>query len=165
MKNKSTILVSIIIGLIVTTSFFAQGRFQSKKLLPSGKSLSEQKSLMTSAQKKLSTDLLQLVDQKFLPQGITLESFAEMMKKQRQLKTNETAVLNAETVKEGEVYVYIYLNPYVPQETLNSLVTKTDVDKLNHFIVAWVKVKNLEELASLNCVKNIQTVFPPWYGC
>lgn len=59
--------------------------------------------------KKIGTDLLQLIDQKFLPEGTTLQSHTETMKKMNQFRSNATGTLNAEPIRAGEVYVYIYI--------------------------------------------------------
>lgn len=41
------------------------------------------------------------------------------------------------------------------------MTTITDTDALNHIVVAWVKVKNIENIASLEGVKRIRSVLPP----
>jgi len=48
--------------------------------------ISNKKELLSEAQKKLSTDLVQLIDQKFLPSATDLQSHANSMLKLNQLK-------------------------------------------------------------------------------
>ncbi len=71
--------------------------------------LSELKSNLTSAQKKLSTDLVQLIDQKFLPSATGLQSHVNSMLKLNQIKLFEQGSDLRGKVTEGSVYVYIFL--------------------------------------------------------
>ena len=152
----------IVLNLFVFGCLFTQGKIQNSNVIFHIPSVRVIKENLTSSQQKLGTDLLQLANQKYLPEGLTLQSVAGSMKKLNQFSYKGTGTLNAETIGEGEVYVYIYLESGVLAETLDSLVTKiTDIDKRNHIVVAWVKVKDLENLASLTGVKNVQSVTPP----
>jgi hypothetical protein len=84
------------------------------------------------------------------------------MKESKQVNTDEIAVVNTETIKDAEVYVYIYIKPDTSPEIVNPYVQRiTDVDGNNHVVVAWVSVKNLESLASLPAVKKVASVIPP----
>ena len=159
---KKNFAFFVVLNLFLCGHLFAQGKFQNGDLLLNTPPLQEIKDSLTSSQKKLGSDLLQLTDQRFLPEGTTLQSYTETMKNMKQFRTNETGTINTETIRAGEVYVYIYLRSDVSTEILNPLVTTiTDTDELNHVVVAWVKVKSLENLASLNGVKSIQSVIPP----
>jgi hypothetical protein len=124
--------------------------------------LSELKSNLTSAQKKLSTDLVQLIDQKFLPSVTGLQSHVNSMIKLNQIKLFEQGSNLREKVTEGSVYVYIFLYEGFTTYSLDGFAGEiTNRDEKNNMAVAWVKVNKLEELASLNAVRTIRTVFPP----
>ncbi|MCX6122088.1 MAG: hypothetical protein NTX44_10800, partial [Ignavibacteriales bacterium] len=152
----------IVLNLFAFRCLVAQGKFQNNKVFLPAPSSQALKQTMTGSQKKLGTDLLQLTDQKYLPEGFTLQSHAESMRKLNQYRYQGKDILQASNVKEGEVYVYIYLEPNVLTGILNPLVTKmTDIDERNHIVVAWIKVKDLENLASLLGVKHVQSVVPP----
>jgi hypothetical protein len=156
------VLMLFVLNSCLLGSLCAQGKFENGNLLVQIPQLQEIKGKITDTQKKVSSDLLQLIDQRFLPEGTTLQSHAETMKNMNQFRPEETGILSAEMIKEGEVYVYIYLESGVLIGTLDPLVTEiTDIDEQNHVVVAWVKVKNLENLASLNGVKSVQSVVPP----
>lgn len=156
------VLMVLVLDACLFGSLCAQGKFENGNLLVQIPQLQEIKGNITDTQKKLSSDLLQLIDQRFLPEGTTLQSHAETMKNMNQFRPEETGILSAEMIKEGEVYVYIYLESGVLIGTLRPLVTDiTDIDEQNHVVVAWVEVKNLEDLASLNGVKSVQSVVPP----
>lgn len=155
-------MLFVIMNIFLFGCLFAQGKFQNGNLLINTPPIQKIKDSLTSSQQKLGTDLLQLIDQRFLPEGATLQSYAETMKNMNQFRSNATGILDTNVIKEGEVYVYIYLKPDVLTEILNPLVTTiTDTDKLNHVVVAWVKVKDLENIASLDGVKGVQSVIPP----
>jgi hypothetical protein len=152
----------LLLDLLLFGSLSAQGRYQNTNFVVQASLFQEAKGYMTTSQEKISSDLLQLIDQRFLPQGTSLQSHAETMKNLKQLRSKQATVFSAESIKEGEVYVYIHLAPGGQTETLSPLVSRiTDVDESNHLAVAWVKVKNLESLASLNAVETVRSVVPP----
>ncbi len=96
---------------------------------------------MTEAESKLSTDLLDLV--KATKSGSTAE-----------------AVVNSDS--DELVYVYVYLYKGNNTNVIEPIVKEiTDRDEENSVAVAWVSVNKLEELASLEEVKNIRTVTAP----
>jgi hypothetical protein len=160
--NRFCVAPSILVlNVCLFASLCAQGKFQKGSLPIRVSSVQELKRHLTATEEKLSSDLLQLMDQRFLPEGTVLHSHAETMRNLKQFRSRETGVLGAETVKDGEVYVYIHLEPDGQLEALRPLCTDiTDVDEGNHLVVAWVKVKNLENVASLNGVKGVQSVAP-----
>jgi len=124
--------------------------------------LNQLKLQMTDSQKKLSTDLMQLINNEFLPSANSIESHSNTMLKFKQFKPFEFANDIQTQVWEGQVYVYIYLN----EGSFTSIADQfaenvTNRDEKNNMAVAWVKVKNLEALASLTGVRKIRTVFPP----
>jgi len=159
---KKNFMLFVVLNLFLFGHIFAQGNFQGSNVPLTIPSVQGIKDSMTISQEKLSSDLLQLTDQRFLPAGTNLQSYAETMKNMNQFRSNGTGTLNAEAIRAGEVYIYIYLQPDVSAEILNPLVTTiTDTDESNHMVVAWVKVKNIENIASLEGVKSIQSVMPP----
>jgi hypothetical protein len=105
------------------------------------------------AQTKISTDLLQLTDSSYLSKGVTEATLEQQMVQNHQL-----------TYADGKtfVYVYIQLNASSNPTSLDSLVWNvTNSDPANHLVVAWVDVNNLMNLASLESVESIRTVYPP----
>ena len=126
------------------------------------KRLSELKSNLTLPQKKLSTDLVQLIDQEFLPSATGLQSHVNSMLKLNQIKLFEQGADLEEQVTEGSVYVYIFLHEGFTTYSLNGYAGEiTNRDEKNNMAVAWIKVKNLEALASLDVVRTIRSVMPP----
>jgi hypothetical protein len=120
------------------------------------------KKQLSEAQKKFSTDLLQLIEPKFLPLATSLSSHIETMKKHNQFKPFEYASNFGEAISEGEVYVYIYLHNGNATSVIDGTVSEvTDREERNNLAVAWVKVKDLEKLAFLTSVRTIRTVYPP----
>jgi hypothetical protein len=121
------------------------------------------KSNLTDAQKKLSTDLLQLVNNSFLPPGQNRETLEMQMKNLGQFRPASSVSLGSDGRVAGDlVYVYVYLKPPARTQTIEPHVWEvTDRDEENHLAVAWVEVKDLEELASLESVRTIRTVMPP----
>jgi hypothetical protein len=120
------------------------------------------KSSLTTAQKKLSTDLIKLTDQRFLSSDTDLQSQLNSMMKLNQIKLFERGIDLREQVSEGIVYVYIFLYEGFDTNTLDELVgVITDRDEKNSIVVAWVKIKELESLAELDVVRTIRTVYPP----
>jgi len=117
---------------------------------------------LTESKKKLSTDLLQLIDSRFLPEGTNIETHAREMENIAQFRPSVSIKAPEDRINEGEVYVYIYLKSHASTKIIDSYVEKvTDKDEKNHIVVAWVKVKNLESLASIEGIRTIRTVMPP----
>jgi hypothetical protein len=121
------------------------------------------KSNLTDAQKKLSTDLLQLVNSSFLPLGQTRRILEMQMKRLGQFRPASSVSPASDGRVAGDlVYVYVYLKPFAGTQTIEPYVWEiTDREEGNHLAVAWVEVKNLETLASLEAVCTIRTVMPP----
>ena len=75
----------------------------------------DDKTNLTPARQKLSTDLLQLIDRRFLPASTKIERVADNMQSLKQLTLNNTENRVDQKISEGSVYVYIYFhlaNPY-----------------------------------------------------
>ena len=122
------------------------------------------KSSLTDAQKKLSTDVLQLLDTRFLPQGQNMETHKMQMKNSGQFRPagSVSPRLDRRVVVNDLIYVYIYLKPHAGTQAIEPYVWEvTDMDDKNHIAVAWVEVKKLEKLASMKAVRTIRTVMPP----
>jgi len=118
---------------------------------------------LTDAQKKLSTDLLQLLDSSFIPQGQNRETLEMQMKNLGQFRpASSISPTRDGRVADDLVYVYVYLKPLAGTPTIEHYVWEvTDRDEENHLAVAWVEVNELETLASLEVVRTIRTVMPP----
>jgi len=110
---------------------------------------------LTPAQKKISTDLLQLTDSRYLPAGMSKDTL------ERQMEQNHQLTHVAET-GETLVYVYIQTSDSADSTLLNSFVWNvTNSDPAHHLVVAWVDTSDLINLASLESVQSIKTVSPP----
>lgn len=121
--------ISIIFMVLAVSAFVACG------------STEVDKRNMTDAEKKLSTDLLELL---------------EATKSQ----SSTEAVVNSDG--QNLVYVYVYLYKGNNTDSIEPVVQEiTDWDEENSVAVAWISVNELESLASLKEVKNIRTVMPP----
>ena len=121
------------------------------------------KSDLTGTQKKLSTDLLQLIDSTFLPYGPDRGTLEMQMTHLRQFRpASSVSPATGGRVAGDMVYVYIYLRPFAETQTIEPYVWEvTDRDEENHLAVAWVEVNDLETLASQKEVRTIRTVMPP----
>jgi hypothetical protein len=110
---------------------------------------------LTTAQKKLSTDILQLTDSRYLPTGLTHEAL------ELQMEQNHQVTHVAETGN-TLVYVYIKTSKNTDTATINAFVWNvTDTDPVNHLVVAWMDVNNINQLASFDFVESIESVTPP----
>jgi hypothetical protein len=110
---------------------------------------------LSTAQKKLSTDLLQLTDSRYLPIGMTPDAL------ELQMEQNHQVTHVAET---GDTLVYVYIKTSENADTanINAFVWNvTDTDPVNHLVVAWMDVNNLTRLASFDFVESIKSVSPP----
>ncbi|MDY6965677.1 MAG: NosD domain-containing protein [Halobacteriota archaeon] len=119
---------------------------------------------LTDAQKKLGTDLLQLIDSRFLPQGKEIETLELEMEHLGQFRPESTVVTHSTDarVTDDLVYVYVHLNAPAETQSIEPYVWEiTDRSEENNLAVAWVEVNNLEDLASLETVRTIRTVMPP----
>ena len=118
---------------------------------------------LTDAQKKLSTDLLQLLDSSFLLEGQDRETLKMEMERLKQLRpASYVSSTGGGSVADDLVYVYVYLKPPTGTGAIEPYVWEvTDRDEENHLAVAWVEVKNLETLASMEAVRTVRTVMPP----
>jgi len=178
-KNKKAIGEGIILAVIIAVSVFtvaipsltASGSMVVRNdtdlpAISEAKSIVEienLKSNLTDAQKKLSTDLLQLVDSSFLPEGQNRETLEMQMKHLGDFRpASSVSPARDGRVADDLVYIYVYLKPLAGTPTIEPYVWEvSNRDEGNHLVVAWVEVKNLETLASLEAVRTIRTVMPP----
>jgi len=119
---------------------------------------------LTDAQKKMSTDLLQLTGSISLPSGMTRDAFEAQMKQDRQLTWVDEEGAPSTDTKTGlkVVYIYIKTRENTPQNLVYPYVWNiSNADPANNIVVAWVEPDNLLKLASLESVQSIWTVMPP----
>jgi hypothetical protein len=110
---------------------------------------------LTPAESKLSTDLLQVMGRKALPQAMTRSALEEQMEQNHQLT-------HAAGTGETLVYVYIQMTGTAGAVLPDPYVWNvTNRDPASQLVVAWVDVNNLVPLASLESVRSIRTVSPP----
>jgi hypothetical protein len=94
---------------------------KAKSILPQ---IENVKSNLTDAQKKLSTNLLQLVNSSFLPQGENRETLELRMKRLGQFRPASSVSPKADGRVAGDlVYVYVYLKPPAGTQTIDPYVT------------------------------------------
>jgi subtilisin family serine protease len=124
--------------------------------------LIDKKSNLKESRKKISSDLLRLIDENYLPPGQTRENLRRQMQelKQYRLETSQQRVMASE--ERELVYVYIYLAPAVETSYVEKYAREvTHRDEANHLAAAWVEVKNLEALAADDAVRAVRTIMPP----
>jgi parallel beta-helix repeat protein len=134
------------------------------------------------ARNKLSRDLLQLIDERYLSGSDSPETLRARMVKLGQLSQADPFSRRASSSagnpgnhkgpkeNSGEpsfssaekVYVYIYLDPSANSSVLDSYCQVAEKDEKNHIAVAWVPLESIVTLVSLPEVKSIQTVLPPF---
>jgi hypothetical protein len=121
------------------------------------------KANLTDAEKKLSTDLLQLIGVIDFPTGMNRDALERQMKQAHQLMWIDTTGKKTENKTDYPVvYVYIKTREKIDAGFLDPYVWNvTNADPANQLIVAWVNVPDLTTLASLDSVLSIQTVIPP----
>lgn len=176
MDNRKKAMVTVFAAIVVSVFTFAIPSIASESYaaenitnLPfssDAKRVSlpqDVKSNLSVAQKKLSTDLLQLLDSRFLTKWQDQETLKVQMEHLGQYRLADTISSKSDGgAMDDMVYVYVYLKPPAETETIEPYVWEvTDRDEKNHLAVAWVEVNNLELLASLEEVRTIRTVMPP----
>lgn len=124
-------------------------------------SVDKKKDLLTGGKLKISTDLLQLVDDNFVPKGKTKQQLKEEMRANKQYKVSTSTYSNVSDSSE-RVYVYVYLKQGVDIYATDGYMQEiTNRDAKNGIIVGWVDINNLQNLASNNNVRFVKTVVPP----
>jgi hypothetical protein len=114
-------------------------------------------------QRKLSSDLLPLLDDRFILQGQTREQMRAEMRELQQFAPAGRVVRGLEvSAQEDLVYVYIELNAGTATQVVDRYAWNvTDRDEGRSLVAAWVGAGRLEELAALEQVRSIRTVMPP----
>ena len=167
-KIVSLILFLALVCSLLLSAQAAGNRANGKNPRVSGKKpdvtqISSLKKEMSLAQKKLSSDLLQATDEKFLPKGTTKKQILNRMRGQKQLKemaakTNGLTTAAAKT----SVFVYVQMAEGADFDILKPYVTEIkNTDSKNKLAACWVALENLNALAALEGVKNVRTVTAP----
>ena len=114
-------------------------------------------------QKKLSTDLLQLIDPGFIPVGQSKDNVEKSMEKLHQfIPAEATSSITGGQNKGDLVYVYITFRAGSSTKTVDPFVAKVmRRDETGRIIVAWVPVSNLARISTFNEVTGVRTVQPP----
>lgn len=159
-----------LINLLLSAPMFSQifsafnGNEKEIKLLISPDA-EDIKSLLNKSDdnlQKLSSDLLQLYDAKYLPSGTSISEHIKTLNNAKifmpdPLESNEIARL-----KTGKVYVYIFFNEANEIYSAdNYILTVTDRDEKNNMLAAWVQVDKLPLIAALTSVRSIRSVLSP----
>ena len=130
--------------------------------MPDISELISQKQALSDAEKKLSTAILQLTDEKHLVSGMTKDKLIEQMKDQNQIKEMKTPDSVAAKGWGLSVYVYIKLKKGGSLGTIIPYVTKIDnKDESAGLAAAWVDISFLKDLAALDDVKSVREVTAP----
>ncbi|NYT06530.1 MAG: S8 family serine peptidase, partial [Methanomicrobiales archaeon] len=119
---------------------------------------------LSAAQKKLSTDLLGLVDARFLPPGVTTAEQKVLMAQQRQYASlgQEVIAFGGITPPE-QVHVYISLREGADPRVLAPYARAVNTcGSSGRMVAAWVNLALLEVLAGRDDVLSIDTVTPPY---
>jgi len=120
------------------------------------------KTTLTPTKRKLNTELLQLVDESFIPAGQNRETIKNQMMGNRQFIPAGQDLKGVKRTSEDLVYVYINLqkgvNPGIVDPYCHEIKNR---DEKNGLAAAWVKASRLEDLAALPGVTRIHPVTPP----
>ncbi|WP_440950478.1 NosD domain-containing protein [Methanosphaerula subterraneus] len=107
---------------------------------------------MSAWEEKISSDLLPLVDERFLLPGETWEETSKGVIRQT----------GVDGTSSDEVFVYIRVADSTHSGSLDRwCVEITDRDEGTHCVAAWVRVSDLPGLAAEAWIRSIQTVIPP----
>ena len=156
-------------GCVSQSQSIVPSKDQSLFICKDGQDCSKQhvsiisKANLSNAEKKLSTDLLQLSGSINFPTGMNRDALEQQMKQDHQLMwIDDTGSKTENKTDYPVVYVYINTREKIDTGLLDPYVWNiTNADPANQLVVAWVNVSNLTTLASLDSVLSIQTVIPP----
>lgn len=120
-------------------------------------------------QRKISTNLLYLIDANATQTGFSREQAAERLKSNGQMKVERRAasVVNGATADAttqpltNQVYVFIELNSLASTHVVDAYipnVTERNDDEL--YVIGWVDIDDLETIAALDLVTNVRTAEP-----
>jgi hypothetical protein len=164
------VLGALLLYALSNLSGLATGDSQSPGICKTGQNCLEQvtqdfsKDNLTASQKKMSTELRQLIGITVLPSGMTHEAFEQQMKQARQIKwVDETGAVTNDT-KSGRKVVNVYIKTIGNSSAnlINQYIWNvSNADPANAIIAAWVEPDNLPKLAAIDAVHSIRTVTPP----
>ncbi len=123
------------------------------------------KTLLSKAEKKLDSQLLPLVNEAFIPQGKTKSDLISEMKSGRQISSQiiKNGVDKGKTALGVNVYVQLK-NGFSIDEIKPYVLLIQNRDNKNHLAACVVDVNRLDELAMLEAVMNINTVWEPVFN-
>ena len=152
-KRRLAILLFCIVGLCVTPAL-------GEKVVP------EKDPAPDDADRKLSTELLQLADPSRLPPGLSRQALTETMQREDRYRGPGRAVRGTERPAPSEiVYVYVGLGPGVPLSTVDPFAWSVrNRDEPSRTVAAWIEVERLLMLAATPGVTQISPVLPPVTG-
>ncbi len=118
------------------------------------------KDLLGDAEKKLSTKILQLTNDEYLPSNVTRDELVSQMAEQNQIEQ-----VNASSGVPGSsgtsVHVYIQAKKGSDLQALSKYAKIEDIDAKNGLATAWVDVSMIMSLASVGSVRSVREVIPP----
>lgn len=122
---------------------------------------------MTFWQKKISSQILYIIDPKYPEMGNTREQVKEFLRDNNQLiYFNEVSTKLGfnQTMKmpvEDIIHINIYVKPDVsPRIIIPYAVNVSSLSETEHIAIAWVELNNIEKLASLEEISWIELVGP-----
>jgi len=116
----------------------------------------------SSAESKIDSRLLQLMDERFLPPLITRSQYADIMEETAYFEPDRTQSSNQLQIEEGTISVYVYLSAESTISSIDPFVGEvTDRDESNHLAVVRIKIRDILPLAELPEVRCIRPVLPP----
>ncbi|MFA7171754.1 MAG: S8 family serine peptidase, partial [Candidatus Paceibacterota bacterium] len=151
--------------IFLSSSATLDGSGAHTKAANNGMGVKGKKEGLSEARKKIGTDLLKLIDDEYLLPAESRSDVIHKMKDQRQyVGRNEKigeSIKRVNYTNDELVYVYIYLKSNSPTSVIDSLAWEvTNRDEEFHMAVAYVKLGDIEWLASLQEVKSMRTVIP-----
>jgi hypothetical protein len=150
--------------LCLTSELFAQGQYKGNDTFDTStiNLIENLKKNMPESRKKISSDLLPLMDPVFLSNEQEISFYKKQMKKNNNFIGAGESNFNKNSNTGDMVYIYIYLKSAQDIFSIDSMVVNvTDRDQKNRCVAAWVEVKKLESLAALDRIRGISSVIPP----
>lgn len=151
-------------GVLLSGLYFQQ----TTAISPKQQTLSQkqqQKASLNNAKKKLSTDLLQIIDDEFLPQSKSMEEAKNDMMDLDQITPASAIPKNSKkqiAAPTETSFVYIHLNPGAALSTVQNLIWEVvNYDPTKNILAAYVEVNKLETIGANPAVKQIRSVLPP----
>jgi len=104
---------------------------------------------LTYYQKKIPNEILEITDPNYPKTGMSPESIKAVMVNSNQLRGNQ-------------VYLIIHLKPTASLHNIDSIASSIpNRNEEFHSLVAWIELKNVSVLASMDEVVSIKLVVPP----